>query len=40
LESLCRKTRLSCARVPWMGLESCDQCCSESLRGVAVRWVV
>jgi hypothetical protein len=24
LESLCRKTRPSCAGVLWMGLESCD----------------
>jgi len=38
LESLCRKTRPSCARVLWIGLESCDQCFSESLCGVAVRW--
>jgi hypothetical protein len=34
LESLCRKTRPSCAGGLWMGLESYDQCFSESLRGV------
>ena len=34
LESLCRKTRPPCACVLWMGLKSCDQYCSESLRGV------
>ena len=40
LESLCRKTQSSGACVLWMGLESCDQCFSESPCGVAVRWVV
>ena len=28
------QTRPSCAGVLWMGLESRDQCCSESPRGV------
>jgi hypothetical protein len=37
LESLCRKTRRSRTGVLWMGLESRDQCFSESPCEVAVR---
>jgi len=34
LESLCRKIWRSCARVLWVGLESCGQCCSNRHAGV------